>query len=209
MAYGLAMKTSAGRAADSLHEHRRGQISAIAARIIADEGLDAATVRRIATEAGFSTTVVTHYFADKQDLLLSAFSFCQKQNKERIDRVVSRDPTDVVGCLMTAIPVDEDRRRMWRIIIALLESAKFNAELAEKMRVWNELAAEFLGRVIKKRCGNDDLDVAQCAETLSAVAEGIALQMQLHPNAWPAQKAELMLARSVEFVLTDELLHRR
>jgi AcrR family transcriptional regulator len=202
------MKANADHAADALHRHRRDQISALAAQVIADEGLEAATVRRIAAEAGFSTTIVTHYFANKQDLLLSAFSHCAMQNKARIDAVVARAPADVVGCLLTAIPLDDDRRRLWRVTIALLESAKFNPAHAEQMRGWNVRSLEFLGQVILRRCGREDLNVAQAAETLSAVAEGIALQMLLHPATWPEAKARLMLTRSVEFVLSDELLHR-
>ena len=45
---------------------------AAARAVIARDGLDAASVRRVAAEAGSSTTVVTHYFADKQALLVAA-----------------------------------------------------------------------------------------------------------------------------------------
>ena len=51
------------------HEQRRLRIAEFAINLIAAEGLSAATVRRIAADAGFSTTAITHYFADKQELL--------------------------------------------------------------------------------------------------------------------------------------------
>ena len=47
------------------HEERRQQIARIAADLISSVGLDAMTMREIAAAAGFSTTIVTHYFANK------------------------------------------------------------------------------------------------------------------------------------------------
>src|SRR5919112_3339946 len=51
---------------------RRARVATAARAVIARDGLDAATVRQVAAEAGSSTTGVTHYFADKQALLLAA-----------------------------------------------------------------------------------------------------------------------------------------
>ena len=51
---------------------RRTQVAAAARAVIARDGLEGASVRRVAAEAGSSTTVVTHYFADKDALLLAA-----------------------------------------------------------------------------------------------------------------------------------------
>ena len=51
---------------------RRAHVAAAARVVIARDGLDATSVRRVAAEAGSSTTVVTHYFADKQDLYAEA-----------------------------------------------------------------------------------------------------------------------------------------
>ena len=49
---------------------RRLELADVAARLIARGGLGATTMRDVAAEAGFTTGSVTHYFADKRELLL-------------------------------------------------------------------------------------------------------------------------------------------
>ena len=48
---------------------RRAQLAAAAARIIGRAGIGAVTLREVAAEAGWTTGALTHYFADKQELL--------------------------------------------------------------------------------------------------------------------------------------------
>jgi AcrR family transcriptional regulator len=55
------------------HEERRAELCAAVWRLASREGLEAVTVRGVAEEAGWSTGAVVHYFADKEDLLLSAW----------------------------------------------------------------------------------------------------------------------------------------
>jgi AcrR family transcriptional regulator len=65
------------------HEQRRRDVARTAAALIASGGLAAATHRRIAEASGCSTTVVSHYFTDKRDLVKATY-------KEVGDRVTSR-----------------------------------------------------------------------------------------------------------------------
>ena len=54
------------------HAERRREVLDATWRVIGREGLEAATVRRIAAEAGCSIGVLAHYFQDKEDILISA-----------------------------------------------------------------------------------------------------------------------------------------
>ena len=56
-------------------------------------------MRRIASEVGYSTAVVTHYFANKNDLLLSAFRALGERNQVKFDECIARDPPDLLGFL--------------------------------------------------------------------------------------------------------------
>ena len=50
---------------------RRKQLVSAAISVIHEDGFARATVARIARRAGVSSGIVHHYFADKDDLLLS------------------------------------------------------------------------------------------------------------------------------------------
>ena len=56
------------------HEQRRRDVARTAAALIATGGLAAATHRRIAEASGCSTTVVSHYFTDKRDLVKATYT---------------------------------------------------------------------------------------------------------------------------------------
>ncbi len=54
------------------YDDRRLEVAQAAWRVIVREGLDRTSMRAIAQELGSSTGVVTHYFRDKEELILFA-----------------------------------------------------------------------------------------------------------------------------------------
>src|ERR1700741_5058315 len=101
------------------HDARRRRIAEVVVDVIAREGLEAATVRRIAAAVGYSTTVITHYFADKHDLLLSAYHIMSGIASDRFNESHGRDPTDVVGYLISMSALDPAALGYWRTFIAI------------------------------------------------------------------------------------------
>ncbi|MDD2669165.1 TetR/AcrR family transcriptional regulator, partial [Zoogloea sp.] len=89
------------------HEKRRQQIAGIAADLISRVGLDALTMREIAAAAGYSTTIVTHYFASKRDLLLYTYRASASNAQGRVNAVLARDPCDLKGSIEALLPLDE------------------------------------------------------------------------------------------------------
>ena len=71
------------------HEERRSELAAAVWRLASRDGLEAVTVRRVAEEAGWSTGAVVHYFADKEDLLLFAFSTVADRVRTRLTKAES------------------------------------------------------------------------------------------------------------------------
>ena len=61
------------------HELRRQELLAATWRVIARTGIVGVTTREIAREAGFSTGVLAHYFADKEDILAAALRLSHQQ----------------------------------------------------------------------------------------------------------------------------------
>jgi hypothetical protein len=53
-------------------ESKRYELAEVTRRLIAEEGLEATTLRRIAERANCTTGLVTHYFATKEELLIAA-----------------------------------------------------------------------------------------------------------------------------------------
>jgi AcrR family transcriptional regulator len=103
---------------------RRRQIAEAVWRIAAERGLQSASVREIAAEAGVSARVVQYHFADKQDVLVTALQLLHRENERRArERIAGlRDATDPRVLLRATIeellPLDEDRRTSLRVLTA-------------------------------------------------------------------------------------------
>ena len=77
------------------HQQRRTEIAYAVWAVIAEDGLDAVSLRRVAAEAGISLGRVQHYFASKEELLrhtcqtvidISASSFTERTASPRRSR---------------------------------------------------------------------------------------------------------------------------
>jgi AcrR family transcriptional regulator len=80
-------------------EQRRADLTDAAARLIARSGIESATMREVAAEAGLTTGALTHYFTDKHELLLTTFQASLfpgfTATRHALSKVlVSLDPSD-------------------------------------------------------------------------------------------------------------------
>ncbi|MGI5187532.1 TetR/AcrR family transcriptional regulator [Promicromonospora sp. CA-289599] len=99
------------------HDERRAQITSAARRVIARDGLGAATFQSVATEAGISVRLVQYYFGTKRKFLLATHQAVVADAGTRFTRRLSAlgtdpGPHDVIRAILTELlPTDADRRR--------------------------------------------------------------------------------------------------
>jgi AcrR family transcriptional regulator len=173
-------------------EQRRADLTDAAARLIARSGIESATLREVAAEAGLTTGALTHYFADKHELLLTTFQASLSRRRSQRPPDDSADAFDLLlASLEGALPLDDERRRHWMVTIALCSQAAGDPELAAAQR---DAYAEFSGRVAELvvRCGLASADDAAAADEMAAMliaaADGIAVQALFDDRRWPAAR---------------------
>jgi TetR/AcrR family transcriptional regulator, transcriptional repressor of bet genes len=169
------------------HDQRRRDVARIAADLVATGGLAAATHRRIAEASGASTTVVSHYFTDKHDLVKTTYT-------EVGDRVTARlqaaaDSTDPLPSILEALlPLDEDRIRDWRLLFIFLGLAATDTELTAQQRSRATAARIRIEQAItaEQRAGRlrTDIDAEAAARLLLAAVLGIGMQALFDPAEW-------------------------
>jgi AcrR family transcriptional regulator len=177
-------------------EQRRLQLAEAAAQLIARAGVGAATLRDVAAEAGWTTGALTHYFADKRELLLFTFkSSLAGRHAARDSRAERLPGQSLVESLEGALPLDEERRRHWMVTIAFCAQAAGDDELSAAQR---DAYREFRGQIaeLAADCGAGD-DAGALAERLIAVADGIALQAIFDPAAWSAPRQVARLHETI------------
>lgn len=95
----------------------RQRIVDAATRAIAEVGLQGATIRAIAEEAGVSTGFVMHYFADKQALADAVLDGTNQSAGNRVLAAAQRGRgIDALHAAVEAmLPIDAERRREWQV----------------------------------------------------------------------------------------------
>jgi AcrR family transcriptional regulator len=174
------------------HEERRAEVAAAVWRLVSREGLEAATVRRVAAETGMSTSVVSHYFSGKDDLLRLAFRIVLERGRERAIADSARGGR-VRALLVTALPVDEARLAEARVWFAFLGLAVSRPDLAEDQRrayaAWRgEVAAALRDEGLPP-----DRDAEAEAAALIALVDGLTVQATFAPERMPAARQLALL----------------
>ncbi|KAA9377549.1 TetR family transcriptional regulator [Microbispora cellulosiformans] len=186
------------------HEERREEVVAAARRIILRNGIEAATTRAIAKEAGYSNGVLTHYFADKDEILLSALEASHRRIADRLREKLS-GRTGLAALrelLLDNVPLDAERAGETGLEVgfwgrsltspALLEVQR--REAAELRYVVTSLlrSAAEAGEI---RTDEDPEDVA---ERLLALVDGLSVHRLLYPANVTADRLERLLLREID-----------
>ncbi|MDI2129047.1 TetR/AcrR family transcriptional regulator [Yinghuangia seranimata] len=166
------------------HEERRRQIAEALLRIADTDGLQSASMRAVAAEAGVSLRLVQYYFTTKQALLLDALARLGGQLQARMDawiRAAGTPPTPrsiVTAILSCVLPTDAESRRITRTYAAyytlvlsdpevLAQHGTAQPDLLEGFLAKQLRAAQEAGRISPRR------DPAIAAAGLLAMVNGL------------------------------------
>jgi len=107
------------------HDERRLELVDATWRIIARQGLEGATMREIAMEAGFANGALKPYFPTKDTLLEFAFSHVFNRTNQRITQVTaSKSGLEALRAFcLEVLPLDEERVNEARIVIPFWQRA--------------------------------------------------------------------------------------
>lgn len=161
-------------------DERRGAFVAAAWDVIASEGLSAATLRKVANEAGCTTGSLTHYFPDRASLLIEALRRAHYAAGARMVRAAgeAKSPAERLrAILLEALPLDAERLREWRMWVAFwaetANDATLKAENARRYAEWREVMED----AIAPFASGDEL--AALTTHIVALVDGLGIQVAL------------------------------
>ena len=164
-------------------DQRRVELAEAAARVIARSGIDGASLREVAAEAGWTTGALVHYFANKRELL--AFTLqasLDSRRARRADRATLPPEQALRAMLLDTLPTTPETARHWVVTLAFAGQASSDPELASIQR---EAYLDFRRTVIASVAAScPRADPATEAERLIALVDGIALQALFDPGLW-------------------------
>jgi AcrR family transcriptional regulator len=107
------------------HDQRRVELVDATWRIIAEKGLDGATMRDIAAEAGFANGALKPYFPSKDRLLDFAFEHIFAQTNRRMEAATAglTGREALRAYCHEILPLDDERRKEAKVAIAFWQKA--------------------------------------------------------------------------------------
>lgn len=137
----------------------RRRIVEAAWRQVAREGVHGATVRGIAAEAGVTTGYITHYYDDKQTLLVDVLRHNNQRAGERVAAAIG-EHTGLVAlesAVEAMLPLDEDRRREWQVGVACWGPTAPGEQAAEELRTGWHVLEGWLAQLLEQAVEDGEL----------------------------------------------------
>ena len=181
-------------------DEKRSEFIGASIEVIAGEGLGAATMRRVAQQAGCTTGALTHYFANRHDLLVETLRAVHHAAGARMEQAAAtvEDPHErLMAVLFEALPLDETRLREWRVWLAFwsasMDDAALTGENDRRYTQWRRALRELL----KPLSSNADLDAE--TDALVAMVDGLGVGVaRLFGPSSALRKAQDSCASSIE-----------
>ncbi|WP_019911327.1 TetR/AcrR family transcriptional regulator [Paenibacillus sp. HW567] len=170
------------------HDERRNRLAEAAWRIIRREGLEAASVRNVAKEAGMSLGSLRHYFASQSDLLTFSMRLVSERGYSRIVgyQTTGNPRKDVEYLIGELMPLDEERRAEAEVWLAFVGRAvtdpgiqSLKQEVHDGLYLGFRQMMEYLTAEQVLRRG---LDLELEIKVLHGLVDGLVLHHVIHPE---------------------------
>lgn len=185
------------------HEARRAEIAQAFFRVILRKGIEGATTREIAQEAGVSLGVLAHYFDGKEALVLAAFDVLVSQFSARLTAAAQSQSTPLAAleavCLQT-LPLDEPRRLESGAWLSFWAHGYADAAARKRQRdEYDTWTATLAGLIRRLPSAPGPTKAREAAVELAALLDGLTVQLVLRgPETFAPRQAERAVRRWLE-----------
>ena len=182
------------------HDERRLELVDATWRIIARQGLESATMREIAMEAGFANGALKPYFPTKDTLLEFAFSHVFNRTNQRIAQVAAGKAglEALRAFCLEVLPLDEERINEARVVIPFWQKAVSDPRKAE---IHRESMAEWLAtirRYLGEARDSGDVNTGVADSVLAGQLLNMLLGAQIEAALAPEGQLEFGHAAQLE-----------
>jgi AcrR family transcriptional regulator len=180
-------------------DSRRRELGEALWRVVLRDGIEGASVRKVAAEAGVSAGSLRHVFPSQSELLAFAMQLIVDEVTRRVEAVEPCGDTrkSVESTLQTLLVLDPETRAIFDVWLAFAARARVDPSLRPlrdrthaQVRTLCRSAIETLRADGKTR---PDLDLRDEAERLHALIDGLAMHATLEPEITsPSRQVELL-----------------
>ncbi|AFZ47805.1 regulatory protein TetR [Cyanobacterium stanieri PCC 7202] len=192
-----------------MSDQRRKEVSQATWQVIIRDGLDRTSLRAIAQELGCTTGVVTHYFRNKEELIL----FALQQVTEELEQTMRQQATGkeglekIHGMLLAFLPLDDHRQNLVRVWVAFLGYAvgrdSLLAEHKHSAKRLHGIIKQELEELEAENMIKKNLDLESEVNSLLAFVNGMSLDCFIQANPLTPPLQEQYLNRYLKSIFLD------
>lgn len=175
-----------------------------ALELISREGLKNCSLRAIALELDCTTGVLTHYFRNKDELLL----FVLDTIMTRLSEIMVKKAEDTQGLerlkvmMLAILPTNPELTTIWRAWLAFVGAALGDTQLANEHKRHYANFKGFIGQELAKLqvAGeiNSELNLDFEAAAWIATFDGIGVNMIAAPQTYSDEELDTLVSRYLE-----------
>ncbi|NEA34412.1 TetR family transcriptional regulator C-terminal domain-containing protein [Streptomyces sp. SID13031] len=190
------------------HDTRREEIAQALWRVVRRDGIRAASVRTVATEAGWSAGAVRYYFPDQAGLIAFAMDLVSRRVGERIQAIEpTGSPTEIaLRYLEEVIPLDTERQAefdIWLSFTAQAQAESGAGALRDLLAPVNQglrsLCEMLLHNLAQAGGLRPNLRLDLETERLHALIDGLSLHAAVQPTvSTPERVREILRGHLLE-----------
>lgn len=170
------------------HEQRRRELAHAVWRVIRRQGIEEASVRAVALEAGWSPGALRHYFRTQSELLAFAMRLVVERIEGRIAAIdLATDPREAVEqVLHELLPLDDERRAENEVWLAFTARALIDPALRHQHNEVHAALHQACATSLQTLATGGHANAGQApgleTERLHALIDGLAVHTALRPD---------------------------
>jgi AcrR family transcriptional regulator len=159
---------------------RREQICRAAATVIATRGFAGTTMRMVADEAGVSTGMLNHYFANRMEMLLETLVFVSIRQQAREKAAIENVPAGekrLRALIRANLPTGQETMEAWRVWIAAYGASGSVTELSRMLADRNDSGFDIVAAALEGVVESNPRDKVPYPAQFDALMTGLVMQV--------------------------------
>lgn len=177
---------------------RRQEFAEAAIRLVASEGLEGLTFRRLAAVKDCSTTTIASLFGDRQGLWMAVYRMTVLRTQARIRAAYVETDGSPVASILAQMPVTAQGREDWAVYLAQNTVSAANPIFADEYRRQVRYAVRDFAELLKREHGFSQANARRASRVAFTLCIGIAVQATFEPLSWSARRQESYLRAQFE-----------
>jgi TetR/AcrR family transcriptional repressor of bet genes len=187
------------------HEQRRRAIALAAVEVIAERGLEGTKLVDIARIAGVTTGAITHYFSDKDAVLMAALELAYDSMFTRMEQITNGEDYSFYEVMAQALPITKKSRKAMSVWLAFWSRSLAEPRVATRQLEFHHRWHAQVKMELEHHCKRHSMpvpdDLEEVCEGITAQINGLIIRGLVDASYWPQARLRKALKAYLTLII--------